>query len=659
MFKNTTFFLLLAFFVTSTTFAAEDRSQEFILANPSFEVSGDSGAPESWNADPKFFSVTTDDSRSGNACLRWVGDGKAYKLCTQSTRLRPGSYVDFSVWVKTKDVGSGRASICIEWSRKTGEWYGGTYAHGVNGTSDWTKVSCRAKIPGDAASPHITCYVTEQGSTGEAWFDDVELKAYYPPLLEAITTDRYRGQTIGGDVEVYVGYEQTLEKFDFSKLATQFEIVDAEGNVVPADQVGLKRVESTDEYWRFSFDSTPLKVGQYRLICKAVDPACDAEQTIETNLTRLEQFPDRVSYIDENRRLIHEGKPFFPLGLYLGGASASDIELIGDSPFNCVMPYEAISREKVDALLERGVKTIYSVKDNFPGLNVQTMEQGDKQTVKTVEAMKDCPGILAWYINDELPASMVKDLAARRDQMEKLDPGRPTWVVLYQVDEIRSYLSTFDVVGSDPYPIPTKPASTAAEWTRKTSDAGFGTRAVWQVPQIFNWAAYKKNDEEKKAHRAPTFEEMRGMSWMCIAEGANGLIYYSFFDLQRMSKETKDGGRALTPEPFDERWRQVKQIASEIADQFSILTSVGQTLDVKPTPETAVDVSYRLFGTEEGTWILIVNQTSKERVVKLQLPRDARDVETRLGAKGTLEGNVLSVQLDALEPRLILIKQSF
>ncbi len=656
MLKKTTFFLLFALFAAFSAVADEDRSQELILVNPSFETAGSNGLPEGWRGAPSCFSITTDESRSGNACLRWVGDGKSYELCTQSTRLTAGAYVEFSVWVKTKDVGSGRATICIEWNRKNGEWYGGAYAHGVNGTSDWTKVTCRTKIPDDAVSPHVTCYVSEKGSNGTAWFDDVEIKSYYPPLLEAITTNLYRAQTTGGIVDVYVGYERTTNDFDFAKLEPSLEMVDAEGDVVSAETVGLKLTERTDEYWRFSFDSTSLNVGKHRLICSAVDPASGKEQKIETTLTRLEQFPARVSYIDEHRRLIHEGKPFFPLGLYLSGASEKDVELIGDSAFNCVMPYAAIPRKTVEALCERGVKTIYSVKDNFPGLNATTMEEADKRTEKTVEAMKDCPGILAWYINDELPATMVKDLTARRDQMERLDPARPTWVVLYQVEEIRSYLPTFDVIGSDPYPIPSKPASTAAEWTRKTFDAGFGTRAVWQVPQIFNWASYKKTDAEKKEYRAPTFEEMRGMSWMCVAEGANGLIYYSFFGLQRMDKETSAGGRALTPEPFDERWAQVKQIAAEIAEQFPILTSVGKKIDVKPTEETTDGVSYRLFGTDEGTWILVVNQTSEERVVKFNLPQDVKDVETRLGTKGTLEDDVLSVKLGALEPRLILVK---
>ncbi|MBR5759362.1 MAG: hypothetical protein IKX88_12280, partial [Thermoguttaceae bacterium] len=285
-----------------------------------------------------------------------------------------------------------------------------------------------------------------------------------------------------------------------------------------------------------------------------------------------------------------------------------------------------------------------------------TMEEGNEKTEKTVNALKDCPGVIAWYINDELPATMIDDLAARRDQMEALDPGRPTWVVLYQVDELRLYLSTYDVIGSDPYPISSKAPSTAADWTQKTMSAGFGKRAVWQVPQIFNWASYKKSESEKKESRAPTFEEMRGMAWMCVANGANGLIFYSFFDLFKMDKTIDEGGQALVREPFDERWAEVKKMAQEIRDQFPILLSAGETLDISATDDSSEDSIWRLYGAEEGTWLLVVNKSQEPRQAAFAVPDGAKVVETRLGSTATQDGTTVRVDLGALEPRLILIK---
>ena len=641
----------LAFATFGFVVSSSGDENSYRVANPSFEQEDADGCAADWRGNPNAFVVTSEDARSGNACLRWTGDGSEYELLAQNVDIAPGDIVEFSVWVKTKDVKDGRATICVEWNRQDGTWYGGGYATGQEGTTDdWVKVSGHTRVPEDATNPHVTVYVTESGS-GTAWFDDVEIKRFNLPLFTAMTTDRYRAQSVGGNVDVYVGYTRTIKNVDFKTLKPELTISGEDGSKSSATFV-----ESGDDYYRFSFDSSKLSVGKYALTCSMIDPNTKEMKTISTPFTKLDKFPERVSYIDENLRLIHNGEPFFPLGLYLHGADEHELALLGDSPFNCVMPYEAISRETVDALLNAGLYTIYSVKDNFPTLNSATMEEGNEKTQKTVDALKDCPGVVAWYINDELPATMLDDLTSRRDQMEKLDPGRPTWVVLYQVDELRLYLPTFDVIGSDPYPISGKAPSTAADWTQKTMNAGFGKRAVWQVPQIFNWASYKKSESEKKESRAPTYEEMRGMAWMCVANGANGLIFYSFFDLFKMDKTVDEGGQALVREPFDERWGEVKKMAQEISDQFPILLSAGETLDIAATDDSSEDAIWRLYGTDEGTWLLVVNKSQEPCQAEFVIPEGSKIVKTRLGSPATLDGTCVRVELGALEPRLILVK---
>ena len=180
--------------------------------------------------------------------------------------------------------------------------------------------------------------------------------------------------------------------------------------------------------------------------------------------------------------------------------------------------------------------------------------------------------------------------------------------------------------------------------------------AVWQVPQIFNWASYKKTEREKRDYRAPTYEEMRGMAWMCVANGANGLIFYSFFDLFKMDKTTAEGGFAAVREPFDERWGEVKKTAQEINDQFPILLSAGETLDVAPTDASSGDAIWRLYGTDEGTWLLVVNKSQEACQAAFSVPNGSKIVETRLGSPATQDGTSVRVELGALEPRLILIK---
>ena len=632
---------------------AEERANRLILKNPSFEVSDSDGGPKSWGGSRKYYKITGEEARTGNACLKWTGHDQVYNLSGQNTNLHGGDFVEFSVWIKTKEIKDGRATICLEWKKKDGSWYGGAYATGINGTKNqWTRVFARATIPEDAVSPGITCYVTK-GGTGTAWFDDVEIQSFIPPFFSAITTDQYRQQSIGGPVNVCVGFTKSaLKKYGLVKERPNLVLSDLSGKTI---KKFLPQSVQEDHY-QYTFDSTDLPCGKYRLSCTLTSPISKKPEIVSIPFTRLERFPDRVSYIDSHQRLIHNGKPFFPLGLYMGSAPHGDVEKISQSPFNCIMPYAPISREALDDLHAHKIKVIYSVKDNFPGLGVSSIKEGVDRTEKTVRKMKDHPAVLAWYINDELPLTMIQELSDRRDLMEKLDPGRPTWVVLYQVDEIRSYLPTFDVIGTDPYPIPTKPASTAAVWAQKTHKAGFGYRAVWEVPQIFDWGGYRKTENEKKASRPPAFEEMRAMAWMCIAGGANGLIFYSYFDLQKMDRTIDKGGQALVRQPFEVRWNEVKKIGHEIAEQFPILLSDKEPMKILPEKTDDSAIIHRLYGTEEGTWLLAVNTAAEAKTGVFLLPENVKVMKTKLGPPAVQKGSRLTVSLNPLEPRLILVK---
>jgi hypothetical protein len=251
---------------------------------------------------------------------------------------------------------------------------------------------------------------------------------------------------------------------------------------------------------------------------------------------------------------------------------------------------------------------------------------------------------------------MLEQLAAHRDWLEELDPGRPTWVVLYQVDQVRAYLPTFDVIGTDPYPIPMHSPSRALDWARKTVDGVFHARPVWMVPQIFNWAAYKNTPEEKQKCRAPTLAEMRSMAWQCIAGGANGLIFYSWFDLWRMDKDTASGGRAAVREPFEQRWQEVCQMAAEIK-QFMPVLLATEPHQLMAKFEGPAAVAHRTYGHRGATWLLLVNSELTPAEVTCHYARTIRAATGELGPKEIkTTARAFSLKMAPLEVRLIQLQ---
>ncbi|MDO4574343.1 MAG: carbohydrate binding domain-containing protein [Planctomycetia bacterium] len=633
--------------ITLPAIHAEENAN--YLKNPSFEVIGETGLPEGWNA-PEAFTADKTVARTGNVSFKWANENKeSYPLSSYPLALEPGKAYHISMWIKTDKVQPKKVLFCVEWDGPNGKWMGGNYAHGIGGTKDWTKVECRVNPPENAQNIRLSCFGA-RGTTGTAWFDDVEITRYHPPLFNAITTDHYRHQTVGDTVQVFLGIDTaSYPPGTFQKPIT----LEVTGETLEKPIV-LQPTSEEEDFLVFTLETKDLPCGKYRLTGHGKLLETGAPATASLTLTRLEQFPERKAYIDEHRRLILDGKPFFPLGLYFGGVTPEDAERLGKSSFNCIMPYRPISREMLDLLYTHGIRTIYSVKDYYEGLAAKTAEEGREKTTSRIESLKDHPGIMAWYINDELPLHMLEMLSGRRDLVESLDPGRPTWVVLYQVDDIRSYIPSFDVIGTDPYPVPIKPISMAWEWSRKTNRAVFYRHATWQVPQLFNKANYQKVGLQR--FRTPTYDETRAMIWMNIAGGANGIVCYSYFDLFQDDALPEDD-TATKKAKFEKRWADIARIADEVAAHVPTLLSVEKPMEVANVDGDASPVAWRCYGKDGKTHLLVVNTTPEPQKGTFALPKEAV-LAPDSADPNTLEPGRLTLELAPLECRWVILETS-
>lgn len=618
------------------------------VVNPSFEAAQNPQMPDGWWGSPKHFQRDETVARTGSASFRWTNDDpNTYVLSSSSPKnMVPGNAYLLSGWVKTENVKGGRAAICLEWNGPDGKWAGGAYLQGVNGTKDWTRIFEIVRFPMDAQNPHVTCYGTRD-ATGTAWFDDLEIVPYFPPCITQMSFDCYRAQTTGDQVKLFVGISYV--KADFAP------------ELLKEISIGLEGRNIQDYEWDedlnaliFTIPTKDLALGKHTVTVSVPNPGLKTKEVREITFTKLEKFPERKSFIDSQRRLIVDGKPFFPLGLYFGGVTHQDVLNLADSPFNCIMPYHPISREALDDLYAHGISVIYSVKDLYEGLQCQSDEEGREKTIKRINELKDHPAIIAWYINDELPISMLEQLSGHRDLCEELDPGRPTWVVLYQVEQIRDYLPTFDVIGTDPYPITGKPASTAYKWAKMTCDGGFGLRPCWQVPQLFNWGNYRKND---KNARTPTYDEIRAMTWMNLAGGATGIIGYSYFDMERnFSNENP------TPEAkkasFDRSWAVIKKVGAEIKKYESVFISGETATPIQFNEGSDAEIVSRTYALDGAIWLLTVNSDTEAKTAEFTVPagKTVKNAADWPGAKVQQNGQTVKIGLDGLTPAFLQIQ---
>jgi len=637
--------LALSMLATCCLWAADDWEPPDLVQNPGFEQTDQTSAPVEWDAPGAVYSTVTSPTHSGGRALQFVNDNPdRYVLCSQKLPLEPGSMYEVSAWVKTEgiqgeDTG---ATVCLEWYDAEGVYLGGHYPPGVKGDSDWRVVRSQSgRVHARAATCTVTCYV-RQGMTGKAWWDDVSVRRYREsPLATLLTWPAYRGEMTRGPKRIVVRADLSLRDYglELSDTVLRLYVADSQGRPTGVSRELSPPAESST----VTLSARDLPSGAYTLHVTLL--AASTGRQLASEQWRI-RVPDprattpRTSYIDRHGRLIRDGKPFFPLGMYWSGINQQDIEVYATGAFNCLMPYGAPTEEQMALAHSHGLKVIYSVKDIYHGSkycpeSIKSPEDERPFIEGKARQFADHPALLAWYLNDELPVRYMERLEAHQQWLEELDPNHPTWVVLYQVGTVGKYARTCDVMGTDPYPIPSSPARRAADWTRLTIDAFEGSKAVWMVPQVFNWAVYRKDEAQKKGLRPPTFEEMRSMSWQCIAEGARGLIYYSFFDIKRDELV-----------PFEEQWGYCKQMAAEISDMIPVIMSVEQAPLIRASSPEWLHWTTRQV--EDTTYLIAVNDEGRRHLKTFRLPATPRSISLR-GGDGPIRlrgGNRLTAMLE-------------
>jgi len=578
-----------------------------LAANPGFEPGTDG-----WNLPPGQCAWDAAEKHSGEHSLRFTNTDKdLYRLVTAPVALIPGVRYHISAWVKGKDVRNGDANdqgagLCIEWNDAKGQWLGGHYPSCKAGTFDWTRLEGETgAVPADAASAHVVVYL-RQHNTGTAWFDDVEVTAVRGPLLQArLVAPAYRAiveaPTEGKPITVEARINRREHDVPGGGLQIKASLRDV-ASLPPQD------VPADVETARLSWKLPSLPPRSYVLDIVLADGAGKQLAAAEATL-RVEEAARRKVTLDDRGRLLVEGKPFFPLGLYLGPTEDEHLERIAKGGFNTILCYGYGAGQDPRAYLDRaakhGLKVIYSIKDFYEGSTWYPKGggQGDLDLMrKYVTELRDHPALLAWYTNDELGPTWMPRLQAAYDLVCQLDPDHPAFQVLCVPSQNQLYYAVTDILGVDPYPIPRHPVTMVGEWM-ETARAGMSeAKPVWCVPQIFQWANYSKEPKD----REPTFEEKRAMACLALIHRAQGLIGYSYYDLLK----------GVDAAGFGRRWKEVAAIAGEVGKLIPVLLE-GKEI----AAERAGVVRYRVLEHGGAMHVLAVNTSSGPASVSIGLPR--------------------------------------
>jgi hypothetical protein len=215
------------------------------------------------------------------------------------------------------------------------------------------------------------------------------------------------------------------------------------------------------------------------------------------------------------------GSRFVPLGIY-SGSEPLDLPALRAVGFNTVVG--PARQSFLDAAQTSGLMVLAeTVSEPGPAFDPAVVQ-------RCVQALDDHPAVWAWHLADEPDLKGTPPAQVRRAGRVVKAAGarKPTAVVLGRDHALREYAASADLVCFDYYPVPWLPLASFSRRAQLTRLAASPNQPVYAIIQAFDWAAFPGQFRVDVPLRAPTFEELRCMSYLALAHGANGLFYYAY-----------------------------------------------------------------------------------------------------------------------------------
>jgi hypothetical protein len=319
-----------------------------------------------------------------------------------------------------------------------------------------------------------------------------------------------------------------------------------------------------------------LKPSDYKLIAEVSVTGKPYKYLACCDLLILDYKPNEVKTDRLTGGLIVNRRQFIPFGFYCYSPVYPTLpEEEAVKGLNVISPYQKIIPETfkdrkayMDRCAQLGMKVHYNLLSVSGGGGVSSKIDGitgiqkKERLINEINAFKDHPALLAWYIADEptgnniLPDSLVKIYKL----IKEIDPWHPVSIVFMApfLSSVR-YVDAMDIVMADPYPVPDLPVTMVGNVAAQLAKEFEGLKPVWIVPQVFGGGEIWR--------REPTLQEIRSMTYQAIINGARGIQYFVRQGLNLFPKSTGT-------------WSECGRMAVEIAELTPWLLSDKETIPV-------------------------------------------------------------------------------
>ncbi len=309
--------------------------------------------------------------------------------------------------------------------------------------------------------------------------------------------------------------------------------------------------------------------------------------------------------VEPSGRLLKDGVPWFPLGIYhvswigdrQGAEAVPDLEMAADQGFdvfNATVDARPDMIELLDAATSRGVEIFAEIP--WP-------EHGP---AGFVDLWKSHPSIAAWYIQDDFnsptfgpPNHPATEVAARRDVIDMLDPGRLSYAsgTPFPGARVAEYAGTMELMGFQSYPISEESYPVEYELEEAMDEFDYVREELAGTGQ--SWVANVQAYRWKSAlGRYPTLRESRNLLYAPVIRGANGVLWYTMWE----------GPGTLLPSVVPALW---DDLAVQVAEMKSLRPFLLEgTLTIPATGLERVHAGFWELGGQVVVAVLNTHRTS-------------------------------------------------
>ena len=415
--------------------------------------------------------------------------------------------------------------------------------------------------------------------------------------------------------------------------------------------VGEKRLTPAEAEAGAVIPAPRLPAGELHAVGTHTAPDGSTQTLLDRKLRYTPPRREVVDFTPDGACLV-KGKPFFPMGLY--HVAQKDLKRVADAGFNLALAFAATFPAS-EPRKGDGVGYIERCGESgVLGAGLGGHLHAPKYGEPILTHYRGNPNLLFWYVADEPggPGSMPEDLQRMYEQWCAWDATHPMFLLQNKPAEFLRYAPACDVFATDPYPI-SRDDNPALEhvvrYTEGAVRAVFGRKPVWAALQSYTTRAVSEGAKPRDLlPRLATPEELRCMSYLALAAGARGIIYYAFDDTYFNNGDIR--GVHLADE-FPEFWQALCRVGAELSAKKEVWTAPYASLRPEnQTPKVTVQARPYLVGGK--VHLLAVNPTRENQSVRIRLPgvRAGRAEDALGGASAPLAAGVLT---DTLAPRAV------